>query len=125
MCTTHAITRSHIANPDSADRWEDILAIADMFSMDEIARVATYALDYNIGLSDIRKISLTFRHGLDMTWATESIKSVCLRDEPLSRAEACTLELDLAIGIAEAREMLNRRRSHCKRCSRVRDIKLS
>ncbi|KAL1699390.1 hypothetical protein EV121DRAFT_284118 [Schizophyllum commune] len=39
---------SHIANPDSADRWEDILAIADMFSMDEIARVATYALDYNI-----------------------------------------------------------------------------
>ncbi|KAL1720935.1 hypothetical protein EV715DRAFT_288857 [Schizophyllum commune] len=50
---------SHIANPDSADRWEDILAIADMFSMDEIARVATYALDYNIGLSDIRKISLT------------------------------------------------------------------
>ncbi|KAL1753375.1 hypothetical protein FB107DRAFT_276811 [Schizophyllum commune] len=66
---------SHIANPDSADRWEDTLAIADMFSMDEIARVATYALDYNIGLSDIRKISLTFRHGLDMTWATESIKS--------------------------------------------------
>ena len=125
MCTTHAITRSHIANPDSAARWKDILAIADMFSMDEIARVATYALDYNIGLSDIRKISLTFRRGLDMTWATESIKSVCLRDEPLSRAEACTLELDLAIGIAEAREMLNRRRSHCKRCSRVRDIKLS
>ncbi|KAI5831210.1 hypothetical protein K523DRAFT_350933 [Schizophyllum commune Tattone D] len=50
---------SHIANPDSADRWEDILAIADMFSMDKIARVATYALDHNIGLSDIRKLSLT------------------------------------------------------------------
>ena len=125
MCTTHAITRSPIAAPDSANRWEDILAIADMFSMDEIARVATYALDYNIGLSDIRKISLTFRHGLDMTWATESIRSVCLRDAPLSRAEACALGLNLAIGIAEAREMVNRRRSHCKRCSRVRDIETS
>ena len=72
--------------------------------MDEIARVAVYALDRHYSLSDIRKISLCVQHGIDISWAMDTIKRVCLRKEPLSKAEARALGLDVAVDIAAARD---------------------
>ncbi|KAI4519316.1 hypothetical protein K525DRAFT_158848, partial [Schizophyllum commune Loenen D] len=95
---------THEVDPTSADHWENVLAFADIFGMDEIARVAVYALDRHYSLSDIRKISLCVQHGIDISWAMETIKRVCLRKEPLSKAEARALGLDVAVDIAAARD---------------------
>ncbi|KAL1699397.1 hypothetical protein EV121DRAFT_216323 [Schizophyllum commune] len=95
---------THEVDPTSADHWENVLALADIFGMDEIARVAVYALDRHYNLSDIRKISLCVQYGIDISWAMETIKRVCLRKEPLSKAEARALGLDVAVDIAAARD---------------------
>ncbi|KAI5897542.1 uncharacterized protein SCHCODRAFT_02486793 [Schizophyllum commune H4-8] len=95
---------THEVDPTSADQWENVLAFADIFGMDEIARVAVYALDRHYSLSDIRKISLCIQHDIGISWAMEAIKRVCLRKDPLSKAEARALGLDVAVDIAAARD---------------------
>ncbi|KAI5830104.1 hypothetical protein K523DRAFT_363036 [Schizophyllum commune Tattone D] len=97
--------RSYKADPELASRWEDVLVVADMFNMEEVCRVATYALDHNGGLPDIRKISLCVRHEVDKSWAFEAIKRVCARQEALTEEEACDMGLKMAINIASAREI--------------------
>ncbi|KAL1720949.1 hypothetical protein EV715DRAFT_196197 [Schizophyllum commune] len=96
---------SYKADPELASKWEDILVVADMFNMEEVCRVATYALDHNDGLPDIRKISLCVRHEVDKSWAFEAIKRVCARQEALTEEEACDMGLKMAINIASAREI--------------------
>ncbi|KAL1753386.1 hypothetical protein FB107DRAFT_292462 [Schizophyllum commune] len=96
---------SYKADPELASRWEDVLVVADMFNMEEVCRVATYALDHNGGLPDIRKISLCVRHEVDKSWAFEAIKRVCARQEALTEEEACDMGLKMAINIASAREI--------------------
>ena len=76
-----------------------------MFNMEEVCRVATYALDHNGGLPDVRKISLCVRHEVDKSWAFEAIKRVCARQEALTEEEACDMGLKMAINIASAREI--------------------
>ena len=97
--------RSYKADPELASKWEDILVVADMFNMEEVCRVATYALDHNGGLPDIRKISLWVRHEVDKSWPFEAIKRVCARQEALTEEEACDMGLKMAINIASAREI--------------------
>ncbi|KAL1675761.1 hypothetical protein EV122DRAFT_253688 [Schizophyllum commune] len=96
---------SYKADPESASKWEDILVVADMFNMEEVCRVATYALDHNGGLPDVRKIALCVRHEVDKSWAFEAIKRVCARQEALTEEEACDMGLKMAINIASAREI--------------------
>lgn len=92
------------ADPCTSKKWEEVLKIADMFDMDEVCRVAIYALDHNVGLSDIRKISLCVRHDIDKTWTLEAMKNVCLREEPITKEEARDLGVDMTSLIAAARE---------------------
>ncbi|KAI5897533.1 uncharacterized protein SCHCODRAFT_02488522 [Schizophyllum commune H4-8] len=96
---------SYKADPELASKWEDILVVADMFNMEEVCRVATYALDHNGGLPDVRKIALCVRHEVDKSWAFEAIKRVCARQEALTEEEACDMGLKMAINIASAREI--------------------
>ncbi|KAL1704465.1 hypothetical protein EV121DRAFT_205728 [Schizophyllum commune] len=96
---------SYKANPESASKWEDVLVVADMFNMEEVCRVATYALDHNGGLPDVRKIALCVRHEVDKSWAFDAIKRVCARQEALTEEEACDMGLKMAINIASAREI--------------------
>lgn len=91
-------------NAALSPKWEDILIVGDMFNMEEACRVATYALDHNGGLPDIRKVSLCVRHDVDRNWAIEAIKRLCARRVALTREEARDIGLDMAIAIASARE---------------------
>ena len=77
--------------------------------MEEVCRVATFALDHNGGLPDARKISLCVRYGIDKSWATEAIKRVCVRRDPLTKEEGRDVGVDMAIAIAAAREKAFRR----------------
>ena len=86
------------------EKWEDILALGDMFNMAEVCSVATYALDHNGGLPDIRKISLCVRHNIPASWALEAIKRICLRQEALTLAESRAIGLDMTATIASLRE---------------------
>ncbi|KAI4519867.1 hypothetical protein K525DRAFT_271336 [Schizophyllum commune Loenen D] len=95
---------SYKADPESASKWEDVLVVADMFNMEEVCRVATYALDHHGGLSDIRKISLCVRHDVDKTWAVEAIERVCSRQNALTKEEARKVGLDMTASIASVRE---------------------
>ena len=69
-------------------KWESVLNLADMFDMDEVAQVATYALDRCGTLSDMRKIALCVRHQIPREWALEALKNVCSRKEVISVEEA-------------------------------------
>ena len=84
--------------------WEDVLVVADMFNMEEICRVATYALDHNGGLTDIRKVALCVRHGVDKSWAAEALERICVRPHALTKDEAREIGLDMTAAIASARE---------------------
>ncbi|KAL1665496.1 hypothetical protein GGF50DRAFT_52544 [Schizophyllum commune] len=95
---------SYEANAALSPKWEDILIVGDMFNMEEACRVATYALDHNGGLPDIRKVSLCVRHDVDRNWAIEAIKRLCARQSALTREEARDIGLDMSIAIASARE---------------------
>ncbi|KAL1732580.1 hypothetical protein EV714DRAFT_206288 [Schizophyllum commune] len=96
--------RSYRPNPELTSKWEDILLIADMFAMEEVCRVVTFALDHNGGLPDVRKISLCVRYGIDKSWTFEAIKRVCVRRDPLTKEEGRDVGVDTAIAIAAARE---------------------
>ncbi|KAL1749129.1 hypothetical protein HDZ31DRAFT_28333 [Schizophyllum fasciatum] len=102
---------SYKANPTLASRWESILSLADMFSMEDVCRVATYALDVNGGLTDTRKISLSVRHSIDPAWAMEAFKRVCIRREPITEAEACDMGPRMTALVTAARE--EALRTHC------------
>ncbi|KAL1693035.1 hypothetical protein GGG16DRAFT_123562 [Schizophyllum commune] len=95
---------SYKANAALSPKWEDILVVGDMFNMEEACRVATYALDHNGGLPDVRKVSLCVRYDVDRNWAIEAIKRLCARRVALTREEARDIGLDMAIAIASARE---------------------
>ncbi|KAL1749133.1 hypothetical protein HDZ31DRAFT_28338 [Schizophyllum fasciatum] len=95
---------SYKGDPTLVDRWEDILIVADIFNMSEVCRVATYALDHNGGLPDIRKISLCVRYDIDKSWALEAIKRVCARPNALSKDEARDVGVDMTASIASIRE---------------------
>ena len=72
--------------------------------MEEVCRVATYALDHNGMLPDIRRISLCVRHSIDKAWALDAIRRVCIREQALNKDEAREVGLDMAMLIASARE---------------------
>ncbi|KAL1726846.1 hypothetical protein EV714DRAFT_286902 [Schizophyllum commune] len=91
-------------NTSVSPRWEDVLIVADMFNMEEVCRVATYALDHNGMLPDIRRISLCVRHSIDKAWALDAIRRVCIREQALNKDEAREVGLDMAMLIASARE---------------------
>ena len=75
-----------------------------MFNMEEICRVATYALDHNGGLTDIRKVALCVRHDIDKSWAAEALERICVRQHALTKDEAREIGLDMTAAIASARE---------------------
>ncbi|KAI4519860.1 hypothetical protein K525DRAFT_150942, partial [Schizophyllum commune Loenen D] len=100
---------SYAPDPQLTTKWEGIFCIADMFAMEEVCRVAAFALDHNGGLPDVRKISLCVRYSIDKSWATEAIKRVCVRRDPLTKEEGRDVGVDMAIAIAAAREKAFRR----------------
>ena len=75
-----------------------------MFSMAEVCSVATYAIDHNGSLGDVRKISLCVRHNIPKLWALEAIQRVCLRQKALTMSEARDIGLDMTTTIASLRE---------------------
>ena len=98
------LVRSYEADPGLSAKWEDILHVGDMFQMEDVCRVATYALDHHGGLPDIRRISLCVRHDVDKSWAVEAIKRVCARRDALTKEEARDIGLDMTASIASVRE---------------------
>ena len=79
-----------------------------MFDMDEIAQVATHALDRCGTLSDMRKIALCVRHQIPREWALEALKNVCSRDEVISVEEAKGMGVVMMALVAQARERFYR-----------------
>uniref|UniRef100_D8PL39 Expressed protein n=2 Tax=Schizophyllum commune (strain H4-8 / FGSC 9210) TaxID=578458 RepID=D8PL39_SCHCM len=75
-----------------------------MFDMEEVARVATYALDRCGVLSDMRKIALCVRHALSREWALEALKNVCSRAQAVSVEEAKGMGAEMTALVAQVRE---------------------
>lgn len=99
---------SYVADPRLTTKWESILAVADMFSMEEVCRVATYALAHHGGLSDIRRISLCSQYSIESEWAMDALKSLCLRTDSVTLAEAREIGLEMTTLVGAAREQLIR-----------------
>ncbi|TRM65651.1 hypothetical protein BD626DRAFT_485450 [Schizophyllum amplum] len=86
---------SYKADAGLTPKWESILSIADMFDMEEVCRVATYALDHHGGLLDIRK-----------PWALDALKNVCTRKDAITPAEARDMGLEMTALVSAAREKI-------------------
>ncbi|KAL1720936.1 hypothetical protein EV715DRAFT_288858 [Schizophyllum commune] len=99
----------------SQAKWESVLRLADMFDMDEVAQVATYALDRCGTLSDMRKIALCVRHQIPRKWALEALKNVCSRAEVISVEEAKEMGVVMMALVAQARERFYRAGSRVRR----------
>ncbi|TRM69665.1 hypothetical protein BD626DRAFT_563403 [Schizophyllum amplum] len=104
---------SYITDPSLSVKWEAVLAIADMFNMEDVCRVATYALDHHGGLTDIRKISLCVRHSVGTTWALQALQNVCVRQDAITPDEARDMGLEMTTLLAAAREQAMRQQFKC------------
>ncbi|KAL1749128.1 hypothetical protein HDZ31DRAFT_79221 [Schizophyllum fasciatum] len=75
-----------------------------MFDMEDVARVATCALDRCGALTPVRKIALCVRHAISRAWALEALKDVCGREEVVSVEEARAMGVEMAALVAQVRE---------------------
>ncbi|TRM65661.1 hypothetical protein BD626DRAFT_627692 [Schizophyllum amplum] len=87
------------------EKWKSTLLLAEKFSMDEVAKVACYALHRaSAALGDIYKIALCVRHGLSKEWIRGEMERVISRKECLSADEARQLGFEMTTVLADARE---------------------
>lgn len=87
------------------ETWGSVLALAERFSMDEVAKVACYALHrMRVPLGDARQIALCMRYNLPTSWMDEHIRRVLSREDSLSAHESRQLGFDVAALFAYTRE---------------------
>ncbi|KAI5897553.1 uncharacterized protein SCHCODRAFT_02609648 [Schizophyllum commune H4-8] len=93
------------------ETWKSVLALAEQFSMEDVAKVACYAL-HRAGaeLGDVRKISLCVRYDLPNDWMGPQIKCVLSRQDPLSPQECSQLGFEMTALLARYREEVERAR---------------
>ncbi|TRM65053.1 hypothetical protein BD626DRAFT_490743 [Schizophyllum amplum] len=91
-------------DPSATPMWESILHLADMFDMDEVQKVALYALGLDGALSDARKIALCVRYSIDRSWASAAFTRLCTRRAALTAKEITELQPNTLAAICTARE---------------------
>lgn len=87
----------------SIEDWIIILELAQQWHFEEIKYLVVTELEKQ-DLSDIERIVLYHKYGIDRTILVPRYSALCARQEPLSYQEGLQLGMEVALTIARARE---------------------